>query len=62
VRKERVKNKPRIGEGNDDATGRRLLPVLVAADLSDHNCLATADAVVDRSLPAIPATGRRIKL
>jgi len=56
--KKRV-NKPRIGEGNDDATCRQL-PVLVAADLSDHSCLATADAVVDRSLPAIPATRRGI--
>jgi hypothetical protein len=54
-------NEPRIGEGNDDATGRRL-PVLVAADLSDHSCLATADDVVDRSLPAIPATRRGTKL
>uniref|UniRef100_A0A0A9GL23 Uncharacterized protein n=1 Tax=Arundo donax TaxID=35708 RepID=A0A0A9GL23_ARUDO len=27
--------------------------VLVAADLSDHSCLTTADAVLDTSLPAI---------
>jgi hypothetical protein len=60
VRKQRT-NKPRIGEGKDDATVRRL-PVLVAADLSDHSCLATADAVVDRSLPASPAIRRGIRL
>jgi len=32
-----------------------VVAVLVAADLSDHSCLATADDVVDRSLPAILA-------
>lgn len=60
VRKKGRMNKTRIGEGNDDALRR--LPVLAAADLSDHSRLATADAVADRSLPAIPATRRGTKL